>query len=166
MPQSSWLVSARFLRLAEPLRSGRCAADRSARMVTESKSASAVADHLFRHEAGKMIARLTRIFGPHRLDLAEEAVQDALCTALETWKFYGIPDDPGAWLMRVVWNRAIDLIRRGHRLEGVLDALAVEPTSACVADVRGDWPRDDRLVLIFSCCDPLVSVEAQLALIL
>ena len=135
-------------------------------MLIESKSASAVADHLFRHEAGKMIARLTRTFGPHRFDLAEEAVQDALCTALETWKFYGIPDDPGAWLMRVARNRAIDLIRRGRRFEGILDALAVEPSSACVADVEGDWPHDDRLLLIFSCCDPLVSVDAQLALIL
>ena len=135
-------------------------------MLIESKSASAVADHLFRHEAGRMIARLTRTFGPHRFDLAEEAVQDALCTALETWKFYGIPDDPGAWLMRVARNRAIDLIRRGRRFEGILDALAVEPSSACVADVEGDWPHDDRLLLIFSCCDPLVSVDAQLALIL
>jgi predicted RNA polymerase sigma factor len=58
-----------------------------------------------------MIARLTRVFGPRQFDLAEEAVRDANCTALETWKFYGIPTDPAAWLMRVARNRAIDLVR-------------------------------------------------------
>ena len=130
------------------------------------KSASEVADHLFRHEAGKMIARLTRIFGLQRFDLAEEAVQDAICTALETWKFYGIPADPGAWLMRVARNRAIDLIRRGYRFERVLDALALEPGGVCDSGAIQDWPHDDRLALIFSCCDPSVSVDAQLALIL
>lgn len=112
-----------------------------------------------------MIARLTRIFGPRRFDLAEEAVQDAICTALETWKFYGIPADSGAWLMRVARNRAIDLVRRSDRFEGVLDALALE-SGECAADVNCDWPHDDRLALMFSCCDPRVSVDAQLALIL
>lgn len=112
-----------------------------------------------------MIARLTRIFGPRQFDLAEEAVQDAICTALETWKFYGIPTDPAAWLMRVARNRAIDLVRRKRRFEGVLDALAVEPGERA-AEVDGDWPHDDRLALMFSCCDPMISVEAQLALIL
>ena len=132
----------------------------------DSKSASAVADHLFRHEAGKMLARLMRIFGPHRFDLAEEAVQDAICAALETWKFHGIPADPGAWLMRVARNRAIDLVRRSHRFEGVLDALALEPASENSAGADEDWRHDDRLALMFSCCDPMLSVDAQLALIL
>ena len=59
------------------------------------ENASAVADHLFRHEAGRMIARLTQLLGPRHLGLAEDAVQDAICAALETWKFRGVPEHPG-----------------------------------------------------------------------
>ena len=69
-------------------------------------------NHLFRHEAGKMVSYLTRIVGLGRLDLAEDVVQDTLCRALETWPVHGLPDNPSAWLMRAARNRAIDLIRR------------------------------------------------------
>jgi predicted RNA polymerase sigma factor len=63
-------------------------------------------DHLFRREAGRMVATLTRIFGVHNLALAEDVVQDAFCRALEIWKFRGVPDDPSAWLMTAAkWVR-------------------------------------------------------------
>jgi predicted RNA polymerase sigma factor len=57
-------------------------------------------DHLFRREAGRMVAALTRIFGIHNLALAEDVVQDAFCRALEVWKFRGVPENPAAWLTR------------------------------------------------------------------
>ncbi|HET6862075.1 MAG TPA: sigma factor, partial [Pyrinomonadaceae bacterium] len=69
-------------------------------------------DHLFRHEAGRMIATLTRIFGVHNLALAEDVVQDAFCRALEVWKFRGVPENPSAWLMVTAKNRALDVLRR------------------------------------------------------
>ena len=72
---------------------------------------STVVDHLFRHEAGRLVATLTRILGMHNLDLAEDVVQDTLYRALEVWKYKGTPDNPSAWLTRVARNRAIDLIR-------------------------------------------------------
>jgi predicted RNA polymerase sigma factor len=56
-------------------------------------------DHLFRREAGRLVATLTRIFGVHNLALAEDVVQDAFCRALEVWKFRGMPENPSAWLM-------------------------------------------------------------------
>ena len=65
-------------------------------------------DHLFRQEAGRMVAALTRIFGIHNLALAEDVVQDAFCRALEVWKFRGVPPNPSAWLMATSKNRAID----------------------------------------------------------
>jgi predicted RNA polymerase sigma factor len=55
--------------------------------------------HLFRHEAGRMVAALTRPFGLRNLALAEDVVEVALCRALEVWKFSGMPDNPSAWLM-------------------------------------------------------------------
>jgi len=69
-------------------------------------------DHLFRREAGRMVATLTRIFGVHNLALAEDVVQDAFCRALEVWKFRGVPEDPSAWLMATAKNRALDVVRR------------------------------------------------------
>ena len=69
-------------------------------------------EHLFRREAGRMVATLTRIFGVHNLALAEDVVQDAFCRALEVWKFRGVPENPSAWLMATAKNRALDVLRR------------------------------------------------------
>ena len=69
-------------------------------------------DHLFRRESGRMVAALTRIFGIHNLELAEDVVQDAFCRAMEVWPFRGIPDNPSAWLMATAKHRAIDVLRR------------------------------------------------------
>src|SRR6201984_3647098 len=71
-----------------------------------------VVEHLFRHEAGKMVATLTRIFGIEHLSLAEDVVQEALARALQTWPFYGVPKNPSAWIMRASRNLALDVVRR------------------------------------------------------
>src|SRR5579859_2132694 len=71
-----------------------------------------VVEHLFRHEAGKMVATLTRIFGTEHLTLAEDVVQEALSRALQTWPFYGVPKNPAAWIMRASRNLALDVVRR------------------------------------------------------
>src|SRR6266852_4412045 len=73
---------------------------------------SQVVEHLFRHESGKMVATLTRIFGLEHLTLAEDVVQEALARALQTWPFYGIPKNPSAWIMRASRNLALDVVRR------------------------------------------------------
>jgi len=69
---------------------------------------SQVVEHLFRHESGKLVATLTRIFGLEHLGLAEDVVQEALVRALQTWPFYGVPQNPAAWIMRVSRNLALD----------------------------------------------------------
>src|SRR3979490_1766661 len=71
-----------------------------------------LSDHLFRHEAGRMVSALTRVFGVHNLALAEDVVQDAFCRALEVWKFRGMPANPSVWLMATAKNRALDVFRR------------------------------------------------------
>src|SRR5262245_49140607 len=129
-------------------------------------------DHLFRREAGRMVSTLTRVFGVHNLALAEDVVQDAFCRALEVWKFRGVPDNPGAWLMATARNRAIDVLRRertartfapelGRLLESewTLVPLVDELLSAPAID-------DDLLRMMFSCCDPRISEDAQVALVL
>jgi RNA polymerase sigma factor (sigma-70 family) len=129
-------------------------------------------DYLFRREAGRMVATLTRIFGVHNLALAEDVVQDAFCRALEVWKFRGMPEDPSAWLMAVAKNRALDVLRRQRTAqtfaperEHLVDS---EWTLApAVAELFGaNVVKDDLLRMMFSCCHPRLSEAAQVALIL
>jgi len=128
-----------------------------------------VIEHLFRHESGKMVATLTKIFGIEHLTLAEDVVQEALVRALQTWPFYGLPDNPAAWIMRASRNLALDVVRREKTFrdkEPEIVRLA-EPESR-VPDVV--FPEqeiaDDRLRLMFACCHPRIPPEAQVALAL
>ena len=131
-----------------------------------------ISDHLFRREAGRMVAALTRVFGVQNLALAEDVVQDAFCRALEVWKYRGVPDNPSAWLMATAKNRALDLLRRQRtartfapELGRLLDS---EWTRAPVIEelFSADAIKDDLLRMMFSCCHPRLSEEAQVALIL
>ena len=116
-----------------------------------------------------MISYLTRIFGLGRLDLAEDVVQDTLCRALETWPLHGIPDNPSAWLMRVARNRAIDMVRRNDQLRYFTPELVQflrsrdDPSEAAAFEKE---IQDDQLRMMFSCCHPELSTDAQLTLIL
>src|SRR5881227_440492 len=65
---------------------------------------SRLTEHLFRHEAGKLVSILTGIFGIERLQLAEDVVQESLVRAFQTWPYYGIPKNPAAWLTRTAKN--------------------------------------------------------------
>jgi RNA polymerase sigma-70 factor (ECF subfamily) len=129
-------------------------------------------EHLFRREAGRMVAALTRIFGLHNLALAEDVVQDAFCRALEVWRIRGVPDNPSAWLMRTAKNRAIDVLRRertARDFEPELGRLfasewTLVPT---VTELFGpNAIKDDQLRMMFTCCHPRLSEQAQIALVL
>lgn len=129
-------------------------------------------DHLFRHESGRMVAVLTRIFGVQNLALAEDVVQDAFCRALEVWRMRGMPDNPAAWLMTTAKNCALDALRRERT------ARTFEPELSRY--LQSEWTlapaveelfspnaiKDDLLRMMFSCCHPRLKEEAQVALML
>jgi len=71
-----------------------------------------IEEHFFRHEFGRIVATLTRLFGVRNFALAEDVTQDAFCRAMETWKLRGLPKNPSAWLMATAKNRAIDILRQ------------------------------------------------------
>ena len=77
-------------------------------------TAESLVEHLFRHQAGRSAARLTRVLGPAYVALAEESVQEALVRALQTWPYGGVPDNPAAWLTTTARARAIDRLRRAR----------------------------------------------------
>jgi RNA polymerase sigma factor (sigma-70 family) len=129
-------------------------------------------DHLFRREAGRMVAALTRVLGVRNLTLAEDAVQDAFCRAVEVWKFRGVPENPSAWLMAAAKNRALDILRRQRtartfapELGRLLDS---EWTLAPMVEelFAPNAVKDDLLRMMFSCCHPRLPEEAQVALVL
>jgi RNA polymerase sigma factor (sigma-70 family) len=116
---------------------------------------------LVRDERARVLATLVRVTG--RVDLAEDAAQDAVVRALETWPRDGVPDNPRAWLLVTAKRRAIDLIRREARRAGKeTEAMTFLDPAPEPAEVV----RDDLLRLVFTCCHPCLAVEAQVALAL
>jgi RNA polymerase sigma-70 factor (ECF subfamily) len=131
--------------------------------VAAPSDVDALVEHLFRHSAGQMVSRLARWLGSARLDLAEEAVQDALVRALQSWPFGGVPAEPRAWLFQVARHRALDLIRRDVALRGKLDNLE---RATPEADVREQALGDDELAMMFMCCHPSLPHAGRIALTL
>ena len=139
---------------------------------TSRGSIDAEIEGVFRRESGRLISVLTRLFGPHNLELAEDVVQASFVAALETWGKAGIPDNPAAWLLTTARHRAIDAIRREQTrrtfaadLTRYLDGEWTLTTT--VREAFGeDVIRDDQLRMIFMCCHPGLSAESQLTLIL
>jgi RNA polymerase sigma-70 factor (ECF subfamily) len=125
-------------------------------------------DHLFRHSAGRMVARLTSILGSEHLSLAEEVVQDALVSALQQWSFRGVPDDPTAWLFHVARNKAIDQLRRSATLREKEPQIVAVLSDTCPADESGFAHElaDDELRMMLMCCHPAIPEEGRIALTL
>ena len=132
--------------------------------------AGEIADDLFRHEGARIVAMLANHLGVHRLQLAEDVVQEALVRALQTWPYRGVPENPAAWLTQTAKNLALDTLRREQRWkdkeDGIAQAherwLAEPPTAEDVAETF----TDDTLRMMFVCFHPQLSAEAQTALAL
>jgi RNA polymerase sigma factor (sigma-70 family) len=125
---------------------------------------------VWRIESARLIAGLARMV--RDVGLAEDLAQDALLAAMESWPKSGVPDNPGAWLMATAKNRAIDRMRREKTYERKQEEIAHD-TGALFAMERSDFEAavddeigDDLLALIFTCCHPLLSREARVALTL
>jgi RNA polymerase sigma-70 factor (ECF subfamily) len=129
-------------------------------------------ESLFRRESGRLVAALTRIFGVHNLALAEDVVQDAFCRAMEVWKFRDLRENPAAWIMAVAKNRALDVLRRERTARTFAPELTrrLESEWTLVPTLDEQFAphaiRDDLLRMMFSCCDPRLREESQVALAL
>jgi RNA polymerase sigma factor (sigma-70 family) len=138
----------------------------------ENSELNKTVDHLFRHEAGKMVSVLTRIFGFPNIEQAEDIVHDTLLKALETWRYGHIPENPQAWLYRVAKNKALDLIRREklkYKIENELSVF-LKSEYTLVPSINEMFTegeiKDSQLRMMFACCHPSLSHEAQITLIL
>ena len=125
--------------------------------------------HLFRHEAGRIVSLLTRVFGLDRIELAEDVVQEALLKALQQWPYNGIPDNPSAWIMHVAKNHALDILRHDQTFkskEGEILYAALTDYSDENEVFLENEIEDDQLRMMFACCHPALSPESQIALTL
>ena len=135
-------------------------------------STDTAVEHLFRREAGRMAAAVTRLLGLGNLDLVEDVVQDALLAAMEVWKFRGMPENPAAWLQRAARNRAIDVIRRQRTARRfapeVADLLASEWSMVPTVDSAflEKEIADGELRLMFALCDARLPAETQVLVVL
>ena len=142
-------------------------------MVPEPQGAvRPLVEHLFRRQSGQMLATLAHVLGLQDLDLAEEAVQEAMLQALRKWPFQGIPTNPQAWLAEVARNKALDLLRHRslvRRREDEVEKRLLEREAAlarCAIGMDGDEVDDDQLAMMFACCHPALTPEARVALTL
>ena len=135
-------------------------------MSEDSSDVRAMADAIYRTESRRVFATLVRLLGD--FDLAEEALHDAFRAALEQWPRDGVPGNPRAWLVSAGRFKAIDGIRRRSRFDSMEDVA--EQVDAVIDETPQPWENegieDDRLRLIFTCCHPALSPDAQVALTL
>ena len=131
-------------------------------------------DHLFRHESGKMVAILTRIFGIENLELSEDVVQETFLCAVQSWGLKGLPANPSAWLMQVAKNKTIDALRKNKFALQVdfndTERKLLQSEYTLATQMEKLWQKneikDDLMRMMFACCQPELKPENQITLIL
>lgn len=140
-------------------------------MSDHNEHISQLVDHLYRHEAGKLVAVLTRVFGPAHIQLAEDVVQDSLIEAIKDWPYKGLPSDPSAWLYKVAKNKALNILNREkYKRQYIVETVHQQSqwTDPSANDFAfAEHPvQDDQLRMIFTACHPSLSKDSQVALTL
>jgi RNA polymerase sigma factor (sigma-70 family) len=144
-------------------------------LAQRSENVDQLVDHLFRQEFGRMVSHLARILGAPRLAMAEDAVQYAMLQALEVWPYQGAPEYPRAWLAKVAYHRALDVLKSERKLRFYDDEKEVRlrnqleelQATGTAEHLRfSQEVADDRLALIFVCCHPALPRPASVALTL
>lgn len=129
-------------------------------------------DHLFRHEAGKMVSVLSKLLGLKHLHTAQDIVQDTLLQALTTWSYKGLPEHPRAWLYKAARNKAIDFLRRQKTFQHIEPQLryVLQSEYSLALTVEQAFEeeeiKDSQLKMMFACCHPSIAAENQMAIIL
>lgn len=125
-------------------------------------------EHFFRHEAGRILALLTQVFGMRNLQLAEDMVQETLIQAFGQWSFGSIPDNPSAWVMTVAKRKVLNHLRRDRILESHAEAIAYEIESLETVEsvFQEEQVGDSMLRMMFACCHPILPPESRVMLAL
>ncbi len=138
--------------------------------ISEEKRPGEIVAHLFREQSGRLVAVLTRLFGSHNIDLAEDVVQDSFAEAINQWNYNGIPNNPAAWIFKVAKNKAINILNREKYKKQYVSDISHLLQSEWTAEPAIEYffseqeILDDQLRMIFTCCHPAVTADSQVAL--
>jgi RNA polymerase sigma factor (sigma-70 family) len=134
------------------------------------QSPSGLVEHFFRHETGRLHGALIRLVGVQNITLAEDVAQEAMLRALHSWSMGGVPPNPSAWIMRVAINLARDALRHqrmsGSKESAIITHLEQTRSTPPVISESENEITDDALRLMFVCCHPSISPDAQVVLAL
>jgi RNA polymerase sigma-70 factor, ECF subfamily len=135
-------------------------------MLLDPNAVNSTIDSVYRSDWGMIVATLIRLI--RDFDLAEEAAQEAFASAVDQWPVSGVPEFPRAWIIQTARHKAIDRIRRRTRFAEKLETYVESSLVRTIEepDYNTDEIPDDRLRLIFTCCHPALTLEAQVALTL
>lgn len=137
--------------------------------ATQPEPVAPLVEHFFRHEAGRLVAVLTRVFGWRNFDLVEDMVQATLADALQSWRVRGVPDNPSGWVHQVAKRRILDALRRdtlGRRVRAEWSATRPRQAEGLDELFLDTEIEDSQLRMIFASCHPRLARENQLALTL
>lgn len=132
------------------------------------KESDQIVEHLFRSEYGKLIAILTRFFGPSYIQLSEDVVQETLISALNNWSIEGVPTNPSGWLVQVAKRKAFNELKRNSIRQKHLDyEIHSQDSSGEIGNIflEGEI-EDSQLRMIFTCCHNSLNTASQIALTL
>jgi RNA polymerase sigma-70 factor (ECF subfamily) len=137
---------------------------------TTAGPAAPLVEHFFRHESGRLVSALSRLFGLHNLDLVEDMVQASLLEALHAWRVRGVPDNPSAWMHRVAKNKVLDAMRQQRTCERLLPEWSKAKCHAAEPSIDHAFVdseiADSQLRMMFACCHPRLDREDQIAITL
>jgi len=129
-----------------------------------SESANNLADKFFRRQHAQLVAYLSKLLGPSHLDIAEDMVQETLIEAMHQWEFKGIPENPEAWLFTVARNKTLNHLKIESNRKRLLHNQPIALYES--HEVNMDDFEDQLLTMMFICCHPAISAQAQITLIL
>ena len=141
-------------------------------MASELNHSNRLVDHLYRHEAGKLVAVLTRVFGTDSIKLAEDVTHDSLIEAIKDWPYKGLPTDPSSWLYKVAKNKTLNILNKEKYKKKYSSELSLNSYYTWASEPSKDHSfsanliRDDQLRMIFTICHPALSKDSQVALML
>ena len=131
--------------------------------MKNNSSIAHLVDHFFRNEFGRSVSFLTSRYGTQILELAEDAVQEALFLAMKTWPFNGTPQNPSGWIITVANNKILDALRRNKKITYIQE---IPETEEPAFNYNEDYFNDEIINMMFACCTPKISEEYQIILTL
>ncbi len=131
-------------------------------------SSKELTEHFFRNEYGKIVSVVTKYLGVHRVETAEDIVQETLLKATDHWQEYGIPSNPQAWLYTTAKNLTLNILKRSkYKIKYESDTKFAHSQSASQElEFSEELIQDNQLRMMFVCCHPSISEDSQIALIL